>query len=233
MVNFVLIQYLKSTYKYTRTTLKHDDVMAKMKRNVGELVSGKIGNAVFFQLNGKSYVRAAPVRKKNSWTEEQQLYRQRISKASGLWRALRSEQVSKIWNTAAEQMNGYAWFMKANMPALEMDGTLIDAKLLIVSAGKLPMPQNLKAEKQADDATTIVVSWQNDPHTRGKRLQDELMVVSWADGKFSRVTATGIVRSALQGSFQLPLKPVNATHVYLFMASSDKEEYSESICFGI
>jgi hypothetical protein len=205
--------------------------MAKVKRNLGELVSGKIGNAVFFQLNGKSYVRAAPVRKKNSWTEEQQLYRQRISKASGLWRALRSEQVSKIWNSAAQEMNGYAWFMKANMPALEMDGTLIDAKLLKVSDGKLPVPQQLKAERQPDDNSTIVVSWQNDPHLRGKRLQDELMVVSFADGKFSQLTATGIVRSDLQGSFKLPPKPVNATHVYLFMASSDKEEYSGSCAF--
>ena len=82
--------------------------MAKMKQNIGDLVSGKIGNLVFFQLNGKSYVRAAPVRKRESWTQEQLLYRQRISQASGLWRALRSEQMSKIWNGAAEQMNGYA-----------------------------------------------------------------------------------------------------------------------------
>jgi hypothetical protein len=207
--------------------------MAKMKRYLGELVSGRIGNVVFFQLNGKSYVRAAPVMKKNSWTEDQKFQRQRVSKASGYWRALRSEQVSKIWNSAAQEMNGYAWFMKANMPALEMDGTLIDPKLLKVSAGKLPMPQQLKAERQPDDTSTFIVSWQNDPHLRGKRLQDELMIVSYADGKFSKVTATGIVRSALNGSFQLPLKPVNASHLYLFMASSDKEEYSESICFGI
>jgi hypothetical protein len=205
--------------------------MAKMKRYLGELVSGRIGNAVFFTLNGKSYVRAAPVRKKNSWTSDQKLQRQRISKASSYWRALRSEQVSKIWNSAAQEMNGYAWFMKANMPAFEMDGTLIDPKLLKVSAGKLPLPQLLKAERLADDASTIKVSWQNDPHLKGERLNDELMAISFADGKFSQVTATGIVRNALQGSFNLPLKPVNATHVYLFMASTDREEYSGSCAF--
>ena len=207
--------------------------MARMKRNIGELVSGKIGNVVFYQLNGKSYVRAAPIRKKDSWTEEQQLYRQRISKASGLWRAIRSEQISKIWNSAAEQMNGYAWFMKLNMPALEMDGTLIDAKLLKVSAGKLPVPQQLNVEKQPDNAAPIVVSWQNDPHIKGERLQDELMVVSYADGNFSQVTATGIVRGAKNGSFALPLHPITATHVYLFMASRDRQEYSESVCFEV
>jgi hypothetical protein len=207
--------------------------MAKMKRNIGDLVSGKIGNVVFFQLRGKSYVRAAPVRKRDSWTQEQQLYRQRISKASGLWRALRSEQVSNIWNGATDQMNGYAWFLKQNMPALEMDGTLIDAKLLKVSDGKLPLPQDLKAERLPEDATTIEVSWQNDPHTRGKRLQDELMAVSFADGKFSKVTPTGLLRSALNGTFTLPQKPANASHLYLFMASADREEYSESICIEV
>ena len=39
--------------------------MARMKRNIGDLVSGKIGNVVFYQLNDQSYVRAAPVRKKD------------------------------------------------------------------------------------------------------------------------------------------------------------------------
>ena len=207
--------------------------MARMKRNIGDLVSGKLGNVVFYQLNDKSYVRAAPVRKKDTWTEEQQLYRQRISKASGYWRALRSELMSKIWNLAAEQMNGYAWFMKATMPALEMDGTLIDAKLLKVSAGKLSVPQQLSAERQPDKGATILVSWHNDPHVKGERLNDELMVVSYAGDQFSPITATGIVRGAKNGSFTLPLHPTTATHVYLFMASRDREEYSESVCIAV
>jgi len=207
--------------------------MAKMKRNIGDLVSGKIGNVVFYQLRGKSYIRAAPVRKKDSWTEDQQLYRQRISKASCLWRALRSEQFSAIWNKATDQMTGYAWFLKQNLPALEMDGTLIDPKMLKISDGKLSIPKDLRADRLPDDATTIKVSWQNDLHVSAKRLQDELMAVSFADGKFSPVMGTGIVRSVLNGTFQLPLKPANATHLYLFMASSDREEYSESVCFEV
>ena len=114
--------------------------MAKMKRPIGDVVSGKIGNVVFVNMNGKSYVRAAPQRKKDSWSADQLLYRQRISRVSALWRALKSEQLSQIWNRAAEQMNGYAWFLKLNMPALEMDGTLIDAKRMKVADGKLAIP---------------------------------------------------------------------------------------------
>lgn len=40
--------------------------MAKMKRPIGDVVSGKVENVVFVNLNGKSYVRAAPRRKKDS-----------------------------------------------------------------------------------------------------------------------------------------------------------------------
>ena len=91
--------------------------MASMKQNVGEQVSGKLGNVVFYQRYGKSYVMAAPTKKKESRSEEQMLYSQRLKKASALWRSLKSEETSKIWNSAAEMMNGYAWFLKANMPA--------------------------------------------------------------------------------------------------------------------
>jgi hypothetical protein len=207
--------------------------MAKMKRPIGDLVSGKIGNVVFVTMGGKSYVRAAPQRKKDSWSADQLLYRQRISRVSALWRALKSDQMSRIWNSAAQEMNGYAWFLKLNMPALEMDGTLIDPKLLKVSDGKLPVPQNLKAERQAENPSVVRVSWQNDPHTSGKRLQDELMAVSYVDGRFSKVMATGLLRSALSGSFALPQAPGPVpqapSHLFLFMGSSD--EYSGSRAF--
>lgn len=207
--------------------------MARMKRNVGDLVSGQIGNVVFYQRYGKSYVRAAPTKKRESWSEEQTMYRQRISKASALWRSLKSEETSKIWNSAAELMNGYAWFLKANMPALAMDGSLIDARLIRVSDGRLPVPQDLKAERMADDRNTIVVSWQNDPHSNAERLRDELFAMSYAEGKFSRIIPTGLKRSDLGGSFTLAAKPVNATHLFLFMASANKEQYSESISLEI
>ncbi|HLN72923.1 MAG: DUF6266 family protein [Methylococcaceae bacterium] len=205
--------------------------MARMKRNIGEQVSGKIGNVVFYQRYGKDYVRAAPTKKRESWTEEQQMYRQRISKASALWRSLKSEEMSRIWNTAAQLMNGYAWFIKVNMPALAMDGSLIDASLIKVSDGKLTLPQNLKAERMPGDNSTVVVSWQNDPHCTADRLKDEIMAMSYADGKFSKIIATGIKRGDLNGSFILPAKPAGATHVFLLMASADGENYSTSIAF--
>lgn len=207
--------------------------MAKMKRNIGDLVSGKIGKVVFFQLNGESYARAAPVRKKDSWTPEQLLHRQRFSMVSNLWKQFKAAKLTPIWNLGAEKMNGYAYFMKASMPAFAMDGSLIDPQMLQVSTGKLHLPMHLKVDRTAANPNTIQVSWQNDLYLKGIRLQDELMAVSFANGQYSQLTPTGLVRSSLNGSLELPVTRIAATHIYLFLASADKKDYTGSMCFEI
>lgn len=207
--------------------------MARIKTNIGDQVSGKMRNVVFYQMNGKNYVRSAPITNENTWNEEQKMRRKRIVKVSALWRALKSEQFTRSWNTAAREMNGYAWFVKANMPALEMDGTVIDARLLKVSDGKLPIDPMLSAEPMEGDASAVKVSWQNDPHTKGERLKDELMTISYDGEKFSAITATGLKRNQLQGSFTLPVKPTNPGYFYLFFASEDRNSFSESWGFKV
>lgn len=203
--------------------------MARIKTNIGDQVSGKMRNMVFYQMNGKSYVRSAPITNEDTWNEEQRMRRKRIVKVSELWRALKTEQFSAIWNTAAQQMNGYAWFVKANMPALGMDGTVIDARLLKLSDGKLPIDPMLSANVIEEAPATIKVSWQNDPHTKGERFKDDLMVISYDGDKFSAITTTGLKRKDLQGTFALPAMPVNSGYIYLFFASEDRKAFSESV----
>lgn len=94
-------------------------------------------------------------------------------------------------------------------------------------------PQKLNVEGDEEDAASVKVRWQNDIHTSLGRLSDELMVVSYADGQFSPITATGLKRSQLNGTFALPVKPVGATHVFLFMASADRKTYSASMGWEI
>jgi len=178
-------------------------------------------------------VRAAPERKKDSWSPQQLLHRQRFSKASYLWSQLKKSSVAPIWNLATEHANGYAWFMKANMPAYALDGSIIDPKMLKISTGKLHLPMDLEASREAAGSAAIAVSWKNDPNMRGKRLVDELMAVSATDGHYSALTPIGLLRSAQNGSFTLPVKPADATHVYLFFASADGMDYTESVCFEL
>jgi hypothetical protein len=177
---------------------------------------------------------AAPKRKETQWTPEQQLHRQRFSQAVGLWRTLKNGMVPRIWNLGSQQMNGYALFLKANMPAFGVDGTLLDPKMLQLSTGKLNLPQKLEARKAEGEGSMVEVSWQNDPLLSAVRLQDELMAVSSADGQYSEVMGTGIKREAMGGTFELPAFPMpqapGPVHLYLFFGSANRNGFTSSVC---
>ena len=123
--------------------------------------------------------------------------------------------------------------MKINMPAFGPDGSLTNPRELQLSTGKLRLPLDLIASRHAAGSSTIEVSWNNDPNLKALRLQDELMMVSYVNGVYSVLSPTGLLRSAQSGTFTMPVKPVNATHIYLFFASQDKLEYTESVCFEL
>lgn len=210
--------------------------MAKMKRPIGDLVSGKIGNVVFVNIKGKSYVRSAPIRKKDSWTGLQKLHRNRLSKIANLWRTIQSEPMKQIWNEVSTEMNGYASFVKANMPALAIDGTLIDPMLLTISDGKLVNPQLLKAEREDPLSDQIRVSWQNDKNSKKERLEDTLCAMTFSGDHFSSLMNTGLKRGDQSGTFTLPLpypETDSKVTLFLFMRSEDQGQVSKSISFGM
>jgi len=207
--------------------------MGKIKSSVEALVSGKVGPIVYYQLRGKQYVRTVQNRKKNSWSPQQKLHRQRFSKVIQLWNQLKSTHIAPIWKLATQEMNGYVYFMKINMPAFGPDGNLTNPRELQLSTGKLRLPLDLAASRQAEGSLTVEVSWENDPNLKAVRLYDELMMVSYANGVYSVMSPTGLERSAQNGSFTLHVWPANTTHIYLFFASQDEMEYTESVCFEI
>ena len=207
--------------------------MARLRPGIGSMLSGKTAGMVFVQLNGETYMRVAPERKKNSWTPKQLLHRKRFKEVNSFCRQFRTSVIPLIWNPVAKKMAGYALFLKTNMPAFGLDGSLADPKMLQFATGKLPLPQQFKGERTAEGSSSLSVSWQNDPYLDALRFTDELMVISAVNGKYSYLTATGIVRGALNGSFELPQRPAAATHIYLFFASADKKDYTSSVCFEI
>ena len=85
-----------------------------------------------------SYIRRAPQRKvKNSWSPAQVRRRQRFSLVSKFCKLFKNSLISRIWNYEEEKMTGYSLFLKANMPAFALDGSLEDAKKIQLSTGKL------------------------------------------------------------------------------------------------
>ena len=207
--------------------------MAKVKGGMGLNLSGKIEGLVYVQFNGGTYTRRAPQRKKDSSTPRMLLNQQRFREVNSFCGQFKYSVIPQIWNGAAEKMNGYAFFMKSNMAAFAPDGSLGDAKKLRFSTGKLTMPQGVEAGRPELGGSVIEVSAPKELHVGGVHLKDELMVISAAGGQYSDITATGILRGNLNGSFELPQQPVGATHIYLFFGSLDHRDYSESICFEI
>jgi hypothetical protein len=66
-----------------------------------------------------------------------------------------------------------------------------------------------------------------------ERLKDELMAVVSNGTQYSGAIGTGLSRSALEGKFELPLKPANVTLIYLFFAAQDGKDYSSSISLEV
>lgn len=207
--------------------------MAKVKEGSGLALSGKADGKVYVQFNGGTYTRSLPRRTKDSVTPRMLRSQNRFGEVSHFCKKFKWTVIPQIWNAEAVKMSGYAFFMKTNMPAFGPDGNLADPKKLILSTGKLPLPEGLEARRLSPESSTIQVSWQKDLHLGGIHLKDELMVISAADGNYSEITGTGITRLALGGSVELPQLSSPATHIYLFFASKDKRDYSESVCFEV
>ena len=204
--------------------------MAKVTDGLGLALSGKVEEMVFVQFNGGTYTRSTPRRTKDSWTPNMLNHQKRFGKVVKFCGQFKSSVIPQIWNTAAVKMSGYALFLKSNMPAFAKDGSIEDPKKIRFSTGKLSLPQGIETHRMAVDSSTIQVSWQQDAHLGGKNLKDELMYICVKDELYSEITATGFLRGALKGSFELPENYKAATHIYLFFTSQDRRDYSESVC---
>jgi len=209
--------------------------MAKIKRNIGELVSGKIGKVVFVQMRGKSYVRSAPDRTKNNWSEAQILYRKRISAIAALWRTLNCQNMNEIWNLATKDMNSYAWFVKKNMNALHIDGTLISPSLIQVIDGSLPVPLLIPicigTDQNDPIPNEVKIEWTNDPHIAKQRLSDTLMYMTYHDEKFSEMMDTGYKRNQESGIVPKPQADTqtNLCYLYFFFRNDNDTLFTPSV----
>jgi len=207
--------------------------MARVTSTSDSQLSGKVGDKVYVQRYDMTYVRKVPTIKKNSRTPGQLLNQQRFREINRFYKQFKTTIIPRIWNDAAVNNTGYRLFLNAISPAFAKDGTISDYKLLKLTTGKLLLPLEITAQREAADSPIIRVSWQQDLHLGGERLRDELMVISAADGKFSEMTGTGLIRRTCGGTFELPLNPDPAGYIYLFLASTDRRDYSDSVCVEV
>ncbi|HET6557121.1 MAG TPA: hypothetical protein VFG54_07380 [Prolixibacteraceae bacterium] len=207
--------------------------MTKVKQGIESFLSGKFGNMVFVQRQGKTYVRRAPQRKKDSSTPAMLLNQQRFARIMSFCGLFKNTIIPRVWTVAADGSSGFRLFQKVNSPAFAPDGTLSDVSKVQMSTGNLTLPQGLKVSRKAAGSSAVNVSWDVDAELGGIHLKDELLAVSAGDGKYSDIVDTSITRGTLGGTIELPGDPYPATHIFLFFGSRDGKDYSPSMCFQI
>jgi len=189
---------------------------------------------VFFDYFGERHVRMAPSRrKKSSWSPKQQAQRKRFSAIYEFWGQYNRTQIEQIWKLAAEKMHAINYYMKVNMPAFGPEGELMDLDRLHFSAGKLPLPHLLNAERMPGDPGKIEVTWQDDSGNAHAHSNDELWMMIAHEGKFAGPIETGFVRKSGSAVIEIPVGLGEVQGIFLFFASKERFLYSTDQYFKI
>lgn len=195
--------------------------------------SGKLGEIVFVQREGMTYIRKLPEYSKNSWTSRQKQHRERFRLVNAFCRQYSMQIIKPIWNLLPGKGSGYYHFLKTNMPAFGLDGQMADRAMLHFSDGVLPFPFLFKVEVIESEQDKFRVSWENDTLISSLFTNDELLLVPAFDDKFGEPFNTGITRSVSNATIILPAFPSKVEAVYLFFASVDRRRYSPDRYFEL
>lgn len=207
--------------------------MGRIKSGANGNISGLVGNLVFVQGKGQTIVRTRQVRSKKSWSEKQKLHRQRFSRVAAFCQPLKQTVIQPIWNKIAPHRIGYNLFVKANMAAFALNGELTDLSLLHFADGHLPPLTGCQVQRHQTSNQSITVSWVNDPLLGNQLLADELWAMVATTAGIKGPIETGIRRGAGSGQFVLPSEYGEATAIWLFCASADRQRFSADRFFAL
>ena len=89
------------------------------------LLQGRLGNLIFYQVKGVTRIRSVPLMVRNPETPAQQAVRKRLIVSVQFYRRLKDTPLKAVWQVAARDtlVNGYNLFLKRNIHAFN-DRTL-------------------------------------------------------------------------------------------------------------
>lgn len=210
--------------------------MAKAKGIGGLQLSGKLGDTlVFVRYGDDMIVRMAPSpRKKGSWSAKQQSQRSRFQSVVWFYRLYKESVVIPIWNLSATvKHTGFNLFVQANMPAFDPNGQVCDYSLLHFSTGSVPLPQNLKAERNAENPSQLLFRWNAKPVNQAEKSSDKLMVFAYKPG-YRTALNPGATRADGAANLDLPADWVpQKLNLYLYFQRADGSAYSNDRYFEL
>ena len=195
-----------------------------------QVLQGRMGNAVFYRVNGKTYVRSVPSTYRDARTAAQQSNRMRLVVAGRFYQRLQGTFLREVWRLAARHfsMNGCNLFMKMNLQVFN-SRTLYDPSHLMMSHGTLPRLNHPAVTLLADNR--VCLTWDYWRRREVAHADDRLCVVALFEGRmYSPVLFEGLTVNRRDYSVTLDLGEGwnRRAHLYCFFASPDGQAYSPS-----
>ena len=212
----------------------------KLNDAIGLGMSGKMGNLIFYQRNGQTYVRRVQVPgKKRKWETEGRSERQQASTArfrmtQAYYSYFRRHVSEEIWRTAAQAEGRMAHnlFHAENFVCFNGKGAMEKPELLHFSAGRVQLRGGLEVVPMGGGR--FEARWKEGEAWEYCLPGDELRVgvvydrnlngPCWAEEASGR-------REDCRGEFRLNATKKDTAHVYLFFAREDGTAYSPSAHF--
>ena len=195
-----------------------------------KLISGKVGNTVFYRVGADTRVRSTPAEYSDAKTPEQMDCRSQYMVAICFYRHMVVTPLREVWRVATGGMSasGYNFFMRLNMKVFKPDGKIADFSRLQLAVGMLQKVNNLRGE--VDDRDVVTLTWEENAGLAPARMGDELMVVVlYGDRSFTPVfEEVRATRGERKAMIQLNRKRGMAAHLYCFFRAKEGKAYSSS-----
>ncbi|MGX5687394.1 DUF6266 family protein [Arcticibacter tournemirensis] len=206
--------------------------MATIYRGV---ISGKVGDKIYYSYGGKNYVRKAPERKAPP-SEKQLRTQAKLVATSDFLTSLRSL-VEEVWERRRYIKNtafGSAFsHMMRNAVDILSEGTSIRYQDVQLSRGSIYLPQRISFLREGCD---VKVSWENQymRNTFYCRDEDEVIVVLHFPSDNASIICRGeAVRRDEVMTISIPeVFAEDKLHAYFIFASADGQRSSDSVYLG-
>jgi len=203
--------------------------MGKIRQGILDGVSGKVGNVVGASWMGIDYIRIMPDHVANPRTELQVNQREKFKGVTALAKKLIGSVIHPIWDRTAVRMTGINLFVRKNIDAFGIDGTIEDYSKLNFSAGPLPLPEDISVIADSKVESGIKISWDNVSEEGNKTDKLMLVAVNSENNKVRTMRDLPFTRGEGSADVVLPFEARSDVHVYVFFGDTKKRRISPSV----
>ncbi len=199
---------------------------------------GKVGDLIFYEVNGEIRMRSRPEKYKKSKSKTQKAQKERFKGAVEFyWKV--EPPMSIGWKVAANETrgSGYNLFIRENIGNFTETGELADVAKLVVCYGKLEIENtNFKAEEVVPGK--VKLQWGKTAKNNEEEWQRVQIVVydpsidEDESGQIYWLEGAGAHRWKGECEFTLPEKRGEEIHVYVYFQDVNQGLYSKSRYVG-